>query len=582
MRTPNINSAYYAPGAVPRDSKSLQRFLQDEFKKIQNAVNAVALGHLDETHVSPAKPREGDIRLADGTNWNPGSGSGMYFYQDSAWNFLTSVASGSSSIWVSVKDYGALGDGATDDTAAIQSAATAASGGTLYFPAGTYITSNAVTISSNTTIIGEGPHSIIKSNSLTYTAGYGHRQFHCVGVSKLSFRDIALDSSGMSAWSGGMRSILFQNSTDYYVERVHFTTNGAATASIGCSNFWIINNKVDIIATDSTAHHDGVIDQWGGCSKFKVLNNRINGNSIGKYGVLVTGEDTAGLPTANYLFDVSGNDILSVTEVGVWLNGREGTNYNFHVDRNTVDGVTNYYGLAIADCREGVVSSNVSKATGRAGIRLYQETSQGGSLGAVNIVVSDNIVMNANVLADTNVSDGSAISVIDNSSGCIISKNRVVGANHRYGIYFGSSTDNCREYGNIVDQGVSGSKSSASNTSLLESGVYTPTLTGVANVASSIAYQSNYMVRDGVVTVALKVTITPTAAASTATQLGISLPIPSNLANLDTDLQGSVNSSFGLVAAIYADTVNDRAQLQFPASNTSANVLYGQFSYRLL
>ena len=116
MRTPNINSAYYAPGAVPRDSKSLQRFLQDEFKKIQNAVNAVALGHLDETHVAPAKPREGDIRLADGANWNPGSGSGMYFYQDSAWNFLTSPSSGSSSLWISVTDHGAVGDGVTDDS----------------------------------------------------------------------------------------------------------------------------------------------------------------------------------------------------------------------------------------------------------------------------------------------------------------------------------------------------------------------------------------------------------------------------------------------------------------------------------
>ena len=42
---------------------------------------------------------------------------------------------------VNVKDFGAVGDGVTDDTAAIQAALdhVAANGGTLYFPAGTYL-----------------------------------------------------------------------------------------------------------------------------------------------------------------------------------------------------------------------------------------------------------------------------------------------------------------------------------------------------------------------------------------------------------------------------------------------------------
>ncbi|WP_429216525.1 glycosyl hydrolase family 28-related protein [Kitasatospora sp. MAP12-9] len=48
--------------------------------------------------------------------------------------------------WLSVKDYGALGDGATDDTAAVQSAlnaAAAAGGGTVYFPVGKYLVTPA-------------------------------------------------------------------------------------------------------------------------------------------------------------------------------------------------------------------------------------------------------------------------------------------------------------------------------------------------------------------------------------------------------------------------------------------------------
>ena len=42
-------------------------------------------GVLDPTYVAPTKPREGDLRLADGTSWNPGSGAGFYGYYGSAW-----------------------------------------------------------------------------------------------------------------------------------------------------------------------------------------------------------------------------------------------------------------------------------------------------------------------------------------------------------------------------------------------------------------------------------------------------------------------------------------------------------------
>ena len=48
----------------------------------------LADGQLDTTTVAPAKPREGMIRLADGTLWNPGSGSGFYGYRAGAWRLL--------------------------------------------------------------------------------------------------------------------------------------------------------------------------------------------------------------------------------------------------------------------------------------------------------------------------------------------------------------------------------------------------------------------------------------------------------------------------------------------------------------
>ena len=59
--------------------------------------------------------------------------------------------------FLSVKDFGAKGDGATDDTTAIQAAMTyiAANGGSLFFPEGVYISTNvSVTLSAAVNLIG--------------------------------------------------------------------------------------------------------------------------------------------------------------------------------------------------------------------------------------------------------------------------------------------------------------------------------------------------------------------------------------------------------------------------------------------
>lgn len=69
---------------------------------------------------------------------------------------------------VSVADFGATGDGVTDDTSAVQAAITAAqdSIGVLYVPAGTYIIST-VTISGNLILTGSGTPSIFKQKGAT-------------------------------------------------------------------------------------------------------------------------------------------------------------------------------------------------------------------------------------------------------------------------------------------------------------------------------------------------------------------------------------------------------------------------------
>lgn len=80
-----IGPISYAPTEPPEDPQQLRRWLKDEFQLVSNAVTLLAAGHFDVTYVAPAKPRRGDVRYADGSSWDPGSGTGIYYYSGSAW-----------------------------------------------------------------------------------------------------------------------------------------------------------------------------------------------------------------------------------------------------------------------------------------------------------------------------------------------------------------------------------------------------------------------------------------------------------------------------------------------------------------
>lgn len=82
-------SIKYAKSPVPSDPKDLASYLQAELDRISAVVNNIADGHYDESNAVPLKPRAGDVRYADGTNWNPGSGEGLYLYLSTgAWSKL--------------------------------------------------------------------------------------------------------------------------------------------------------------------------------------------------------------------------------------------------------------------------------------------------------------------------------------------------------------------------------------------------------------------------------------------------------------------------------------------------------------
>lgn len=113
-------------------------------------------------------------------------------------------------------------------------------------------------------------------------------------------------------------------------------------------------------------------------------------------------------------------------------------------------------------------------------------------------------------------------------------------------------------------------------------GVYTPTLTNVANLSASTAAQCQYLRVGSVVNVSGVVAVDPTIP-GTATQLGISLPIASNIGAVE-DCGGTAFASgiAGQGAAILGDAANDRAEMQWISGDVTNQSMYFTFQYRII
>ncbi len=82
-------SIRYAKSPVPSNPEDIPAYLQSELDKISAVITNIAEGHFDVSNVEPTKKRAGDVRYADGSDWNPGSGEGLYLYLSTgAWSKL--------------------------------------------------------------------------------------------------------------------------------------------------------------------------------------------------------------------------------------------------------------------------------------------------------------------------------------------------------------------------------------------------------------------------------------------------------------------------------------------------------------
>lgn len=133
--------------------------------------------------------------------------------------------------------------------------------------------------------------------------------------------------------------------------------------------------------------------------------------------------------------------------------------------------------------------------------------------------------------------------------------------------------------GNVVASG-----SMSISTGQIISGTYTPTLTGVTNIATSSAQLCNYMRVGDIVTVSGGISVNVTAAA-TNSEIGISLPIASAFTAFQHcgGVGSPTNATYSAEnGSIYGDGTNDRATMSFKPSATGSRNYAIHFTYRII
>jgi hypothetical protein len=116
---------------------------------------------------------------------------------------------------------------------------------------------------------------------------------------------------------------------------------------------------------------------------------------------------------------------------------------------------------------------------------------------------------------------------------------------------------------------------------IIDVGIYTPSLTNGVNVAASTAFQAQWTRIGGAVTVSGKFNCDPVSA-NTRTDVGISLPVASNFGD-EEDCGGTVGCrTFEGSGLVVAQTAQDIAATQFFPTSTS-NAAWGFiFMYQII
>lgn len=77
-----------APHVETPDAQHLVEWMERELRTLAQTLQSNTILPTDQLHAAPAKPRVGMVAYADGSDWDPGNGAGLYVYKSGGWQFL--------------------------------------------------------------------------------------------------------------------------------------------------------------------------------------------------------------------------------------------------------------------------------------------------------------------------------------------------------------------------------------------------------------------------------------------------------------------------------------------------------------
>ena len=293
----------------------------------------------------------------------------------------TSPAEGNTLGWINVKDYGALGDGTTDDTTSIGSAIealTTAGGGVLYFPPGTYLTSGGFTISVNAMILGMGMGDFHGDDAVTeIDCNSTTAVLFTVTADRATFRDLALRNTAGSTPSAGAGISVTSSNLAQKVDYENISVYGFyIDVDVQVGNEWHmegayilapvlygvkIQNTVNPDAGDWSISNTSVVAKlYNSTSGIrielsgggKITNTKINGNAPSD-----NKRFDYGIDMANIAFTTS---IILITNTSI---------ENIDINGIRADGGWNYVG--IMNVQIGLYTSNNSAAIAFTGMNYF-------------------------------------------------------------------------------------------------------------------------------------------------------------------------------------------------------------------
>jgi hypothetical protein len=293
---------------------------------------------------------------------------------------------------VSVKDFGAVGDGATDDTSAVQAAINAASvSKSIYVPAGTYLVSALTYPTTGLTMYGDYPFSVIQhnvptANSLLQSTAFG------VANSFVNLTGLVFDGNNRTL-AANVAMVRIAEASSVNLNQCKFINyNWTALSILGCAS-----TKIDHCT----------FSNWGSTNVSNTSSNP--GIYIGPNQVTGTGADESHVTNCEfrngrwvgiYFYSrkgiISNNEIHDCREAGIY-SFREATGdpatadaEDLIVTGNNISNITAQYisatGMEIG-AKRAVITGNVIENTSSSGIKILDV--------GESVLVSGNIVENS-------------------------------------------------------------------------------------------------------------------------------------------------------------------------------------------